>query len=69
MEKRGSDGQVVMGVVLVRVFPGSAYATFAVLSVPGVLFVIAGLKLRGAADDSEVLGSTVGRARQPPLIQ
>ena len=41
-------------VVLGRVFDWSDYAIWSVLSVPGVLYVIAGLKLRGAAGDSEV---------------
>ncbi len=44
-------------VVLGRVFDSSAYAIWSVLSVPGVLYVIAGLKLRGAAGESEVPGS------------
>ena len=44
-------------VVLGRVFDLSDYAIWSVLSVPAVLYVIAGLKLRDAAGDSEVPGS------------
>jgi hypothetical protein len=43
-------------VLLGRVFDWSAYTIWFVLSVPGVLYVIAGLKLRDTADDSEVPG-------------
>ena len=34
--------------VLGRVFDWGTYAVWSVLSVPGVLYVLAGLKLRGA---------------------
>ncbi len=44
-------------VVQGRVFDWSDYASWSVLSVPAVLYVIAGLKLRDAANDSEVPGS------------
>ena len=44
-------------VVTGRVFDLSTYAIWGILSVPGGLYVIAGLRLRRAADDSEVPGS------------
>lgn len=44
-------------VVLGRVFDAETYAIWSMLSVPGVLYVIAGLKLRGVAGDSEIPGS------------
>ncbi len=44
-------------VVLGSVFAWSDYASWSVLSVPGVLYVIAGLKLRVVAGDSEAPGS------------
>ena len=40
-------------VVLGRLFVWTDYAIWIVLSVPGALYVIAGLKLRGAARESE----------------
>ena len=39
-----------------RVFDWTTYMIWGVLSVPGVLYVIAGLRLRSTADDSEVPG-------------
>ena len=44
-------------VVLGRVFDWETYGIWAVLSLPGVLYVIAGLGLRGAVADREVTGS------------
>ena len=41
-------------VVLGRVFDWEIYATWSVFCVPGVLYVIAGSKLRGAASVSKV---------------
>ncbi len=43
-------------VVLGRLFVWTTYAIWMVLSMPGVLYVIAGLKLRGAARESEPPG-------------
>ena len=44
-------------VVLGRVFDWSDYAIWFVLSVPGVLHVVAGLRLRGAPRERELPGS------------
>ncbi len=44
-------------VVMGRVFDWPDYAIWFVLSVPGVLYVIAGSKLRGAAGESDGPGS------------
>jgi hypothetical protein len=43
-------------VVIGRVFASSDYAIWSVLSLPGVLYIIAGLKLWGTVGDSEVPG-------------
>ncbi len=43
-------------VVLGRVFDPETYGIWAVLSLPGVLYVIAGLGLRGAVADREASG-------------
>lgn len=45
--------QVVIG----RVFPVGPYLIWGVLSVPGVLYVLAGLKLRTVVDNAEVCPS------------
>ena len=42
--------------VLGRVFDAETYAAWSVLSVPGVLYVVAGLKLRGVAGEGKVPG-------------
>ena len=44
-------------VVIGRVFEMGAYLVWSVLSVPGVLYVMAGLKLRSVAGTGEVRGS------------